>query len=111
MKPHWYDLTEEELDYISDGCTFVPDFIFTADCRIHDFNYARGGTVLDKIDADWEMCRRMWSDSVLWWHYVVTIIYWGGLTFLPISYFVFHWGYQYNDIQTILLLNEKSKKL
>lgn len=42
------DVTPEQLALISDGCgetakgLRVPDFIFTADCRIHDFLWARG---------------------------------------------------------------------
>lgn len=101
MKPHWYDLTDAELDFISDGCTFVPDFIFTADCRIHDFNYQRGGTLFDKIDADWEMCRRMWNDSAKLWQYSVTAIYWLGLTLLPFSYFFFTYG-RWRTLEEIL---------
>jgi len=101
MKPTFTDLDlEQRLNY-GDGCTFVPDFIFTANCRHHDFNYARGGWLKDKLKADWDMCRLMFGDSSLWWHYVVTVIYWLGLTFLPFSYFFFYWG-SYNDLKTIL---------
>ena len=38
------------------------------------------------------MCRCMWADSVLWWHFVVTAVYFIGLTVLPFSYVFFHWG-------------------
>jgi hypothetical protein len=101
MKPTFTDLDlEQRLNY-GDGCTFVPDFIFTANCRHHDFNYARGGWLIDKFKADWDMCRLMFGDSSLWWHYVVTVIYWLGLTLLPFSYFFFYWG-RYNDLDTIL---------
>ena len=92
MKLHWYDVEPELIELNSNGCTFVPDFIFTASCDIHDFNYARGGWIKDKLKADWDMCRLMWSDSHKWWHYSVTVIYWAGLTFLPFSYFFFTYG-------------------
>lgn len=91
-KASFSDLTEEQRSHFGDGCSYVPDFIFTADCRHHDFNYSRGGYLIDKIDADWNMCRLMWADSSLWWHYVVTLLYWLGLTFLPFSYFSFTYG-------------------
>ena len=104
MKPTFADLTPEQQAMYGDGCTFVPDFIFTASCRHHDFNYARGGWLKDKLKADWDMCRLMWSDSSLWWHYLATVIYWAGLTFLPFSYFFFYWG-EYNDLETILLID------
>jgi len=48
MKPHFSDLTPEQRDTFGDGCSWVPDFMFTADCRHHDFNYGRGGGLADK---------------------------------------------------------------
>lgn len=38
MKPTFSDLTIEQQQNFGDGCSWVPDFIFTADCRHHDFN-------------------------------------------------------------------------
>ena len=110
MKARWYELTDEQLDNFGDGCTFVPDFIFTASCRIHDFNYSRGGWLKDKIKADYDMCRLMLDDSYLWWHYVVTILYWLGLTLLPFPYLFFHWG-NYLTIDQILLEDSLNKML
>lgn len=92
MKPHFSDLTKEQQLSFGDGCSYVPDFIFTADCRHHDFNYARGGRLKDKIKADYDLCRMMVNDSFLWWHYAVTLIYWLGLTILPFPYIRFKWG-------------------
>lgn len=108
-KPHFSDLAPEQQATFGNGCTFVPDFIFTASCQHHDFNYCRGYRLQDKLKADWDMCCLMWSDSNKWWHYVVTAVYWFGLTFLPISYFFFEWGYEYNDTETILRLDAKNK--
>lgn len=102
MKPHFSDLTPDQQASFGDGCTFVPDFIFTANCRHHDWNYVRGFRLKDKIKADWDMCRLMWSDSSKLWHYIVTIIYWTGLTFLPFSYFFFHWNNRYRTTEEIL---------
>ena len=101
MKPHFSDLTEEQQSEFGDGCTFVPDFIFTASCRHHDFNYTRGGWFKEKFKADYDMCRLMWADSYLLWHYAVTIIYWLGLTLLPFSYFFFAYG-RWRTIEEIL---------
>lgn len=101
MKPTFSDLTPEQQATFGNGCTFVPDFIFTANCRHHDFNFGRGGSILDKFQADWDMCRLMWSDSSKWWHYVITIIYYLGLTLLPFSYFFFTYG-RWRTIEEIL---------
>lgn len=111
MKPHFTDLTPEQQATFGDGCTFVPDFIFTASCRQHDYQYARGKGLYDKLRADWIMCSLMWADSSLFWHYLVTIIYWLGLTFLPFSYFFFEWGTEYNDTDTILHLDALNKMI
>ena len=100
-KVRWSDLTPQEQTNFGDGCTFVPDFIFTANCRQHDFNYTRGGSILDKLKADFDMCRFMWSDSQLFTHYAVTLAYYLGLTLLPFSYFFFEWG-EYKTLEEIL---------
>lgn len=109
MKPHFSDLPRDKQEDFGNGCTFVPDFIFTASCQHHDFNYTRGCSLKDKIKADWDMCVHMWYDSHIWWHYAVTIAYWLGLTFLPFSYFFFKWGNKYNDIETILRIDAENK--
>jgi hypothetical protein len=105
MKPTFTDLTPVQQATFGDGCTFVPDFIFTANCRHHDWNYLRGKGIKDKLKADWDMCRLMWDDSHKWWHYTVTAIYWLGLTLLPFSYFFFHWGDRYLTVSEILWLD------
>lgn len=109
MKPTFTDLTIEQQQNFGDGCTFVPDFIFTASCRHHDFNYGRGGSLKDKLKADYDMCRYMWSDSSKLWHYAITTIYWLGLTFLPFSYFFFTYG-KYRDVGDILELDRIRQK-
>lgn len=109
MKTHWHDLTPAEQASFGNGCTIVPDFIFTANCRQHDFNYGRGRGLSDKIKADWDMCAHMWKDSFLWWHYAVTITYWLGLTLLPFSYFFFAWSRTYRSKEEILLRDKLTK--
>ena len=109
MKPHFKDMSIEDQQNFGDGCTFVPDFIYTASCRIHDFGYSRSGSLKDKIKADYDMCRYMWSDSSKLWHYLVTIIYWLGLTLLPFSYFFFTYG-KYREIEDIVTLDNIKKK-
>lgn len=101
MKHSFSDLSREERDTFGNGCTFVPDFIFTASCQHHDFNYSRGGGLRDKLQADWDMCRHMWSDSSKAWHYLVTALYWLGLTLLPFSYFFFYWSKEYRSLDEI----------
>lgn len=103
MKVHWSDLSQKEQSEFGDGCTFVPDFIFTANCRQHDFYYTRGGSLWDKIVADYYMCWYMLCDSSKFWHYLVSLCYWLGLTFLPISYLFFEWG-NYKSKDEILTL-------
>ncbi len=110
MKPTFTDLTPEQQATYGDGCSFVPDFHFTASCRHHDFNYERGGSVLYKFKADWDMCRLMWADSYKWWHYVVTVTYWLGLTLLPIPYFVFTYG-KWRTIEEILERDKRRKRV
>lgn len=59
-KLHWSDLddTEKVFFCVERGCgpgkTFflIPQFIFKASCCQHDFYYARGGDVFDKMMAD-----------------------------------------------------------
>jgi hypothetical protein len=107
-KVHWSDLTPKEQRNFGDGCTFVPDFIFTANCRQHDFNYCRGGWLVDKLQADYDMCRCMWNDSQTPTHYVVTIMYYLGLTVLPFSYFFFDFG-EYKTKEEILISDMERK--
>jgi len=102
LKPKFTDLTEEQQANFGDGCSLVPDFHFTANCRQHDFSFARGGGLRDKIKADWDLCSRMWDDSFTFWHYIITVTYWLGLTLLPFPYFLFHWGRSYNTLEKII---------
>jgi hypothetical protein len=108
MKPTFSDLSPHQRATYGNGCTLVPDFIFTANCRQHDFNYARGGGPKDKLKADLDMCRCMWADSRLWWHYLVTAIYYCGLTLIPWSWVMFRYG-AWRSIEDILDEDNASK--
>lgn len=112
MKVSWHDLTPDEQATFGNGCSWVPDFIFTARCQQHDFNYTRGGYLFSKIDADYQMCVRMFDDAFahrLWFLYMwVGVIYFIGLTFLPFSYFFFTWG-RYRSKAEILAYDKLSK--
>ena len=111
MKAHFSQLTKEQQETFGNGCSWVPDFIFTANCRHHDFNYIRGGSIKDKIKADYDMCRLMWGDSTKWWHYLVTITYYLGLTLLPFSYILFEWGTSYKTLEEILEYDRQKKEI
>lgn len=102
MKPSFTDLPLEAQQTFGNGCTFVPDFHYTASCQHHDFNYVRGYRLKDKLKADFDMCSHMWSDSSKWWHYVVTTLYYLGLTMLPFSYLFFNWNSRYLTIEEII---------
>lgn len=107
-KPTFTDLTPEEQQTFGNGCTIVPDFIFTASCRHHDFNYTRRGYVMDKLKADWDFCRHMWADSRKWWHYLFTVLYFLGVLLLPFSWFHFSYG-SYRTREEILLRDRIAK--
>jgi len=74
------DLTEEMIQQLKDlkelnGCGSkggwlnVPDWIFTASCWHHDFNYWLGGTEEDRKKADWQFYQAMLYDAskAVWW--------------------------------------------
>lgn len=114
MKPHFSNLTAEQQATFGNGCTLVPDFIFTANCRHHDFNYCRGGYLVSKMKADYDMCFRMFDDACDSNHPVfyalISILYFIGLTFLPFSYFFFTWG-RWRSVNDILVRDMMNKIL
>jgi hypothetical protein len=53
----WTDLTAEEQATFGNGCgagifKWVPELLFNACCRQHDYYYWRGGDVFNKFEAD-----------------------------------------------------------
>jgi len=93
MKVSWSDLTPEEQATFGNGCSWVPDFIFTASCRQHDLNFVRGSYerlvwesklpswvpqfvkrlingieivyrgIKAKVKADYDLCIRIFDDA------------------------------------------------
>lgn len=47
----------------------VPDFMFSASCDHHDFNYWLGGSEADRVKADWQFFEAMVQDAGRepWW--------------------------------------------
>lgn len=70
MTPLKYEnLSDEEIDFIADGCGSksglidVPDFVYRDSCQKHDVMYWRGGTEKDRKKADEEFYRDMMDDA------------------------------------------------
>lgn len=73
-------LTPEQFQFLLDeghlnGCggkggwLDPPDWIFTASCYHHDFNYWVGGSEEDRLKADWQFYQAMLEDAeeLPWW--------------------------------------------
>lgn len=60
VKANYSSLSATEKKIIGKGCGpgvgflewLIPDLLFHADCKQHDFYYARGGGLFDKVEAD-----------------------------------------------------------
>ena len=65
----YVDLSEEDKGFIINGCGAKggpfnpPDFIFTASCDQHDFNYWLGCTEADRLEADFQFYQAMIVDA------------------------------------------------
>ncbi len=65
------NLTDEEKNAITNGCgakggfISVPNFIFRASCRHHDFNYWLGNTEDDRRKADRQFYEAMKRDAAM----------------------------------------------
>ncbi len=93
------DLTDEQIEFISDGCgkkggwLDVPDFIFTASCDQHDINYWIGGTEDDRAKADRQFYDAMVLDSEAYpwykryWYKAMAWIYYRAVRLCAASYF------------------------
>ena len=63
------ELTTEERSQICNGCGAkgghipVPNFIFTASCDLHDYNYTIGGSEEDRKRYDYGFYRAMKRDA------------------------------------------------
>ncbi len=118
MKISFNDLTPEEQEEYGNGCGLsatllnVPDFIFTASCKQHDFNYERGGGIKDKIKADWDFFTHMYSDAMSstrpLTYGIISVIYFIGVLVNPISWYVFTYG-PWKSKEEILLRDKLAK--
>lgn len=91
VKVRFKDLTEEEIAYLCNGCGGKgglfnpPDFLFTASCNHHDFNYWLGGTEEDRKKADKDFLNAMLVDAKRsdwprsWLHFVLAYLYYLGV--------------------------------
>lgn len=117
---HWHDLSIEEQATFGDGCGSlarglnVPDFIFEASCRQHDFYYYRGGWPWHKVIADWWFFYYMVKDAMRYSFFTSTVyifvalVY--SLTVLLVSWPFFSFG-RWRSKEEILLTNAYYKDL
>jgi hypothetical protein len=99
MKVRFKDLTEDEIAYICNGCGGKggifnpPDFLFTASCYHHDFNYWLGGSEEDRKRADTGFLNAMLLDARrvsglrMWFHLFLAYLYYYGVRFFGGKFF------------------------
>lgn len=104
MRSNFTDLTKEQQETFGNGCGLyarflnVPDFVFTASCRHHDFNFVRGVGANNwyenvykwpfyYVKANWDFFTHMIHDSTKWWHYVVSVAYFLGVILFSWPFF------------------------
>ena len=101
---HWSDLTKEEQATYGNGCgtrgifSYVPELLFEADCRQHDFYYARGGDIFNKMEADVmfyaHMIKSVNTAKKKWYRKILMVMV-ATVYFLAVSVFgVFAWNWQ-----------------
>jgi hypothetical protein len=85
------------VDFTTDGCSSAPDGTLSDPqrwkqaCTIHDYRYWRGGTPLERLEADRELAENISASGnpVIAQIYKV-VVRLGGSPWLPTSY---RWGY------------------
>lgn len=117
MKPKFSDLTPEQQKTFGNGCGLyskwlrVPQFVYKASCRQHDFNFSRGGGIKDFIKANMDFFRAMLvdasnSDRPIFYS-LMSYLYLAGVTVFGV--FAFHWSTRYRTVEEILA-NDKLEK-
>jgi len=115
MKTHWSQLTKEQQECfgIDRGCGagktwfLIPQFIFRADCKIHDYYYKRGGNFFDFVYSNVMFYAYMLKDVADYPHKPhKKLLYFNMATlyFIAVSVFgvfCFNWG-KYRDIKEVL---------
>lgn len=100
-KVRYRDLTEDQENYICNGCKGKghwfdpPEFLFTASCNHHDFNYWIGHTEEDRKKADWEFYQAMLDDAneapwwKRWWYRLLAYAYYKAVRLFAKDYFYY----------------------
>ena len=139
MKPSFNQLSYEQQKEYGNGCGLtarwlrVPQFIFVASCRHHDFNYERGAGyvgyfkgifwplnifeyigkgIVYKTKADWDFFRHMlrdayWSPRPLFYG-ICSIVYFFGVFLNPIAWVAFSYG-RWRSLELIYIRDKMSK--
>ena len=120
MKPTFTDLTLEQRLSFGNGCGLearflrVPQFIFNASCKQHDFNYTRGGGLKDKAKADWDFFTAMLGDATMSskpiFYSIMSIVYLIGVSLNPVAFVAFQWG-SYKTLDEILEYDRLKKEI
>jgi len=101
-KVRFRDLTPEQIDLICNGCggkghwLDPPDWLFTASCNHHDFNYWLGCTEENRKEADRQFYEAMLADAAAadsWWKRtwckVMAFIYYKAVRLFAKDYFYY----------------------
>ena len=102
-RTNWSDLTPEEQGIYGNGCgagifKAVPELLFNACCRQHDFYYYRGGDVFDKTEADVMFYAHMLKSGNMHynrWYMKIPLFVAATLYFVAVTLFgvfAFNWG-------------------
>lgn len=101
----------------------VPQFIFTASCRHHDFNYERGCGATHwyenlwlgpwyKLKADYDFFQHMFADAMVSrfpaFYGAVSCVYFLAVVLNPIAWCVFTYG-RWRTTEEILLADHNAK--
>jgi hypothetical protein len=96
------DLTYIQIRHICNGCRGKghwfdpPDWIFTASCDQHDFNYWIGHTEEDRKKADWQFYQAMLNDARMlgswwntWWYKLMAWVYYRAVRLFAKDFFYY----------------------
>lgn len=114
-KVRYGDLNQQQKKHICNGCGEKgsifnpPDWIFTASCDHHDFNYTIGNTESDRNKADSQFYKAMKVDagnleSKRWLAYVMAWFYYAAVRLMG-----WRSAFNYKDLLTLDLIIEEFK--
>lgn len=137
MRPQFTQLKLSERQEYGNGCGLsarwlrVPQFIFTASCRHHDFNYERGTSyrpisrewlpnavwyaltfIAWKLKADTDFYRHMIDDAMRsprpFFFFCCSTVYYIGVLFAPMAWIAFTGG-RWRTLDEILARDREQK--